>query len=176
MSERQSELTRMIRAQKRPDHLYGVALISPLVRLRDMGGGEWLMAALLSLAGLIWGELTMRVLLVLILSGAWDYYVGRGTAKRRQEFSPVLAHAGVVGKASGIVLVLLVFLLEAALAPHVDTRHLPSLALALGLVIVDLESIHDHRVKAGIAPIPLFGDVIEFLKRIAGRFKGGNDA
>lgn len=165
----------MIRANRTGRSLYTLAILSPFIRLQKMGAPEWVISAAVGVLGLLWQQMTVRILVVLMVSSAIDYWLGRGRAKRRGEFSPTLAHAGAIGKVAGIALVMLLLMLEHAIASVVHTGGLLSLAVAMGLLIVDLESIHDHRVKSGARPIPLFSQVISYLKTVAGRFGDGKD-
>lgn len=151
-----------------PMRVYGIAAVSPLLRIRDMQTGEWLVSLLAGTVTLALKASTFAQLLaLLVVSSMVDYVVGRRVAKIRGVYDPVMAHAGAVGKIVGVVLVFLVRGFEFAFVPYYDTRGVIATVLATGLFVVDLESIHFHRMQLGSKPIPGFAHIVRFIRGLS---------
>src|SRR5688572_24336914 len=87
-------------------------ILSPLRRLTETPeGGQ----ALAILAG-IWQSLSASVfgkaLALVLLTGAIDYAVGVKAARHTGSYQPGIAHAGAMGKITGVALLLIVRLFE----------------------------------------------------------------
>lgn len=162
------QVARMKGARTR-GRLYAIAIISPFYRIREMRFVEWLAMAGGGLVELVSQSIFIKLLLILCLSGLMDYYFGRAVAKAEGKYSPAVAHAGFIGKVAGVALVVLVRALTWSFHPFYDTKGAVATALCVGLVVVDLESIHYHRVKLGSKPVPGFSHAVDFLKTIADR-------
>lgn len=121
-------------------------------------------------ADTFWGALC-----ILVLCAGFDYIVGRQAAKLRpvghpHAYNPKLAHAGAMGKLTGIVLVLLVRVLEGWLEIHgyaaLGSGGIAT-ALTVSLIAVDLQSIDHHRKSFGAAPIPVLSHILNGLQSLA---------
>lgn len=152
------------------------ALSSPMARYED--APTW--AHALGVGAAVWqfvsNDTFVGALILLFLSGVFDYIVGVKAARFRGEYDPKLAHAGAMGKMSGI---LILFLIRGGefWSQHygvVNTHGALSTAIAVSLFAVDLQSIAHHREGFGAAPIPVLGAVIEWLQTFArGRVGAG---
>jgi hypothetical protein len=157
--------------------LIGKALLAPLRHWRDdVHTGGWISATFGAAWSFVTGDIFTGILAIAMLSGAWDYFAGVRLAKHRGTYNSALAHAGWMGKISGIALVLLVRILEAWAVRFVrfdghgwsfDTYGSVSAALGLGLVIAELRSIAHNRSEWGAPPIPVLNQLLAFFDSLA---------
>lgn len=108
-------------------------------------------------------------LLLVIAIAVVDYWLGVKAAKSTNTYDPVIAHRGVMGKISGILLLFLVRLVEGYIQVQGlgNTRGAAATAIAISLFAVDLQSIAHHREAFGAAPIPVLSSLLAWLQRIA---------
>jgi hypothetical protein len=142
-------------------------LLSPLRRLTETPEAGQALAVLVG----IWQALTSSVfgsaLALTILTGAVDYAAGVKAAKVAGNYQPGIAHAGAMGKITGIALLLIVRLFEGWVSAtgFLETRGGIATALAVSLMAVDFQSIAHHRESFGARPIPFLSQLVDWLQR-----------
>ena len=149
--------------------LYSTALVSSIFRLQEVPGWGWITSAAAGLLALVCREALVGILVLQFLAGVADYWYGVRTAKLRGTYSPLVAHAGAVGKSAGIVLVFLVRGAEwwaSAFGLVPDTRGWVAVTIAASLFLVDLQSIANHREELGARPIPVLSRLLELAQAL----------
>lgn len=144
--------------------------VSPVVRLEDVPGRGWLLASLSAVVQYIRADAFLWLLLIVLVVAAIDYLVGSRVAKTQGVYSPERAHAGALGKITGVLLVLIVRGVEDWVTNHApgwlegipDSHGALAMIVAMGLLLVDLQSIAKHREALGAAPIPVLGRLLEW--------------
>lgn len=144
-------------------------LYAPLQRLDSVPGWGWVLAVIAGAWEYISTDAFSKILALVVLTGAADYYLGAKSARLRGRFSPVTAQMGVHGKVAGIVLLLLVRLFEGWAQQHgfVALNGGVATALAVALFAVDVQSISHHRELFGATPLPLLGGVLAWIRGVA---------
>lgn len=150
--------------------LIGKALFSPIRRLEDdVHAGGWLMA----MTGGLWQLATQgafaRLVWIAVVASAWDYFAGVRLAKHRGTYNNALAHAGWMGKVSGVVLILVLKLLEDWVVSYggVDTKGVAATALTFALLVAELRSIAHNRQGWGAQPIPVLSPLLDWFDSLA---------
>lgn len=167
---------------RRPAPLLCAAFLSPIGRLDEAPVWGKIAAGLLAGLQLVLGAPLLQLLLLLSAMSLLDYLLGAEVARRRGEYDPHLARAGMIGKASGVVLAFVVWVSEVILANAglVDTHGALATALAVALLAVEIESYDRHREALTGKPTPLLRPVLEFLRVIAegafSRSRGGGES
>ena len=110
--------------------------------------------------------------LFLILAGSnvADWIFGRHAALARREFDSTKSREGLVGKAAQLVVLLILRSLEAVI-PLIglpSTIGIASSALALALIVEDVESIERHRITLGGKRIPGLSPLLEKIRVVTG--------
>jgi hypothetical protein len=146
------------------------ALASPFRRLEeDVHAGGWCAASIAATCQFLTSDAFFVALWLSIAASAWDYFAGVRLAKHRGTYSSQLAHAGWMGKVSGIVLLMLVRVLEAWVTRFVgfDSHGYIATALGVGLVIAEFRSIVHNRAEWGAQPIPVLGQLLDFFDSLS---------
>lgn len=149
-------------------------VLTPLDRLAEVPIYGKVLSAIIGVMALMYQDLLAGILLLLVCSGAIDYFLGRHAARRAGVYDPQLAQAGALTKVSAILMVCLIRGFEFwATQNHVPglgvTDGIVSSTLATGLFIMDLESIEHHRILLHARPIPGFSQVIAWLRALERR-------
>jgi hypothetical protein len=144
-------------------------LASPLERLDDAPLWGRVLAALGFVWQLLRSDRFAGAAALVVLCGVVDYFVGVRAATSQGRYDPRVAHAGAMGKMSGILLLLLVRAVEGWLLAQsfLDTKGGIATALAVSLIAVDLQSIAHHRETFGARPIPVISNILGWLQALA---------
>jgi hypothetical protein len=154
----------------RPFAMYGICLLRPLQRIDE--APAWA-KALAPVGGLLTAILNDAILLQLLalylFAGVVDFVIGAMIAQRERAYNADRARAGVLGKVSALVLVMLLRALEAVLAQlaPVNSSGLIAGSAALVLFLQELRSINTHRETLTGRPVPLLGALFDRLDRVA---------
>jgi hypothetical protein len=144
-------------------------LFSPVRRLGETPEMGQAMAVLVG----IWQALTSSVfggaLALVLLTSVLDYIVGVKAAKVMGRYQPGIAHAGAMGKITGVLLLLIVRLFEGWVSAtgFLETRGGIATALAVSLIAVDFQSIAHHRETFGARPIPFLSSLVAWMQNAA---------
>ncbi len=157
-----------------PATLYSALILTPLDRVHDVPIYARVFGLLGAAATLLQSDLLTGLLALLVASGALDYFLGRACAKRAGVYDPLLARAGMLTKLAAIFMLFLIRGFEYWAMYHAipgigTTRGGISSALAVGLFVMDLESIEHHRVFLEARPIPGFSRLVAFLRSVERR-------
>lgn len=150
--------------------LIGKALGSPLRRLEeDVRAGGWCAAAIAATCQLVTSDAFLVALWLSLAASAWDYFAGVRLAKHRGAYSSQFAHAGMMGKVSGVAILFLVRGLESWVTKFggVNTHGYVATALTLGLIVAELRSIAHNREGWGAAPIPILSQILDWVDSLA---------
>lgn len=153
----------------RTDRLSAV-LLAPLQRVADDVPGWGKALALVAGGGQYLAGFPFVIILTILVGAiAGDHVFGSLAAKHQRSYRPLSEHTGLVGKAAGLVVVLILRGLEAWVGSFGagSTRGALASAVALGLCVVDLKSIERHRKALGAGPIPLLSPVLAWFDAIA---------
>lgn len=124
-----------------------------------------------AIVGLVTPDAFFWLFLILIGTNGLDWLLGRHAARALNEWNRTTSRNGLVSKGSQMAVLLVVRSLEAVAAIGVEQLPdfgLASSALALALIVEDLESIERHGIALGGKPIPGFSRVIRKLRTITG--------
>lgn len=145
------------------------ALFAPIGRLEDAPVWTWITATIAAAVQLVQELPLLGLLILLTFVSFLDFLLGSEVARRNKTYDPALARAGVVGKASGVLLVLIVWAVEELLAAAglIDTRAMLATALTILLLAVEIESFDAHREALTGKPTPLIRPLIDFLRGVA---------
>src|SRR5690349_2868445 len=92
--------------------LQAYAILTPIDRLLDAAAWNRIIAIAGATVGYLITDVFTSALALIVLSGACDYFLGVQTAKRRNAYDAGIAHAGAIGKVSGVMIMLLVRMAE----------------------------------------------------------------
>lgn len=147
------------------------ALMTPLQRVEDAPTWGKLLGVLLAVWQYVTHDLFGGALLLVFVTGAVDYVLGIKAAKHAGTYDPKIAHAGFIGKLSGMLLIFILHFFEhwARLHSFIDTRGALAIALAISLFAVDLQSIAHHRESFGARPIPVLSNILGWLQALASK-------
>ena len=109
---------------------------------------------------------------VLLVSNFLDWLFGRHAARAQKRFSNTKSRNGLVAKGAQLSVLLLLRSLEALIPlaglPDVMGEGFGSAALALLLVVEDLESIERHSVALGSRGVPFLSVILEKIRLVTG--------
>jgi phage-related holin len=147
------------------------AFLTPLMRLDETPAWGKMLGALLAVWHYVTHDLFGGVLFLVFITGAADYLFGVRAAKHAGTYDPRIAHAGFIGKLSGMVLIFILRFFEhwASTNSLIDTKGALSIALAISLFAVDLQSIAHHRESFGARPIPVLSNILSWLQALASK-------
>jgi hypothetical protein len=143
-------------------------ILAPLNRLDDVPAWGWVAGLFMgSLQYLVTDSFT-RLLFLVLLAAVADYWFGVKAAKFENRYDPRIAHAGAVGKAAGIFIVMLLRLVESWLlySQLLDSRGAIATTIGVALLTVDLQSTAHHREALGAAPIPGLSPLLRWIRGI----------
>lgn len=147
------------------------AVLTPIQRAEDAPVWGKLLGLLFAVWQYVTHDLFGGALLLVFVTGAFDYLLGVKAAKHAGTYDPKVAHAGFIGKLSGMVLIFILHFFEhwARLHGFIDTKGALAIALAISLFAVDLQSIAHHRESFGARPIPVLSNIFSWLQALAGK-------
>ena len=150
------------------DARLSAVLLSPFDRLES--GPLWAraFAAIGAIYQFIRTDAFSGALLLVIAIGIVDYWLGVKAAKSTNSYDPAVAHRGVMGKISGILLLFLIRLIEGFIQAQGlgNTHGAAATAIAISLFAVDLQSIAHHREAFGAQPLPILGAILEWIQKL----------
>lgn len=143
--------------------------VTPLLRLWEAPAEGKLVGAVASAAGYLLGAPFVLLTLLLCAVGLLDYLLGAAIARGAGRYDSHVARMGALGKASGVLLVLIIRAIEAviAVAGLVDTQGALATALGVVLLVVELESYDGHRETLTGRPTPLLRPMLDMLRGLA---------
>ena len=144
-------------------------LTSPVRRLDEIPVWGGITATAAAMWQLAVDDLFASSLVIVLVAGVADYCVGVKAARHANRYDARAAHAGAMGKMSGLILLFLLRLLEWWASSHelVTTNGAIATAVAVSLICVDLQSIATHRESFGARPIPVLSQVLNWLQQLA---------
>ena len=145
-------------------------LSSPVRRLDETPVWGGIVATIAAVWQAAVHDLFASSLVIVLIAGVADYCVGVKAARHAgHPYNARVAHAGVMGKISGVILLFLLRLVEWWASTHglVETNGAVATAVAVSLVCVDLQSIATHRESFGARPIPVLSQVLTWLQQLA---------
>lgn len=156
---------------RNPTAFLSLVILVPVERIQDSPAYARVLAFAAALVSAVLADLFTGMLALLCASSAVDYYVGRKVARLKGKYRPEVARAGAYSKVGGILLLLLVRFFTFYLARHgiLDTRGFVATGLAVGLFVVDLESIEHHRKRLGARPIPGLSQALGWMRGLQDR-------
>lgn len=153
-------------------------LLSTFARLQDpdsvmLAGGVAGVAA-----GAFIPDAFFWLFLLLLATNLLDWLLGRHSARAAGRYDRTRSRNGLVGKAAQLGIVLILRSLEAILTIAVSgipsTMGLASAAVALMLVVEDVESVERHGIELGGGPVPGLSAVLDKLRAITGSERRGS--
>jgi phage-related holin len=144
------------------------SLTAPVDRLLDAPGWAKGIAIIAALVQYIETDAFGGTLTLVVVTGIIDFYVGTKAARWLGVYDPRMAHAGAMGKVTGVLFLLITRLMEHFLFTEslLNTRGAVATAIGMSLVLVDLQSIAHHRETFGATPIPVLSQCLDLLQRI----------
>ena len=145
-----------------------------LERVTQSSGVEKVMAAAGTAVSTFVPDAFFWLFLVLVLVNIADYFFGRHAARARGDFSTTKSRQGLVSKGAQLTILVVLRSLEAILpmAAGLEIRlaqvGVASTALALLLIIEDIESIERHNVDLGGRPIPGLSALTSKVRQLTG--------
>ena len=123
-----------------------------------------------ALAGALVPDAFFWLFLILLGTNFCDWLAGRHAARATRTFDRTKSRNGLVGKALQMVILLALRSLEYVLTitDLPSTLGLVSAALALALIVEDIESLERHLVRLGGSPIPGLSAVLAKLRAVTG--------
>lgn len=152
-----------------PRYILSLA-IAPFERLSDVPPWGITCAGALACLQYVAMDWVSTLLIIVVITGALDFwYNSRARKKTDEPYDPDRASSGFHVKCSGLAIVGIIRLVEAWLAYYhvADTRGAVSVAIAMGLLSLDIKSILMHRQTLGGGNIPIVGVVLDWLQRLA---------
>lgn len=152
--------------------LYSVLIGVPLDRFAEMGGvARFFSVVIGALLTLLNKEALAGILLLVLASSIVDHYVSRVAATRAGVYDPLLGRIALLTKFSAFAMVLLVRGFEWwGAVQHIPglgaTKGFISCALAVGLFVMDLESIEHARIALKARPIPGFSRLVAYMRDV----------
>jgi phage-related holin len=133
------------------------AIAAPVDRLLDMPAWAQLLALLGGVAQFVEHDTFGGALAMVLFSGIVDYWCGVKAARFLGVYDPKMAHAGAMGKITGILLLLIMRLMEHLVFTEglINTHGALATSIGVSLILVDLQSISHHRETFGATPIPV---------------------
>ncbi len=153
---------------KNPRYLFSV-VVAPIERLNDVPLWGRVGALVLAAFQFLAADLLLSLLPIFVLAAGFDFYYGVKASKWKDiPYNADRASSGVHVKASGLVIVGLLSLIERWLSSHSlgNTRGALSVALAMVLISLDIVSIEKHRQQLGAGPIPLLSAMLEWIQAL----------
>lgn len=155
----------------RGDARLSAVLFSPFDRLE--AGATWAKAsaALGAVFQYAYHDAFLGALAFVLVGSMADYVLGVKAARITGTYSADTAKRGALGKAAGLLLLLLIRSFEHYLfLQHItpNTRGVMATAVAVSLFAVDLQSIAHHREELGAQPIPVLGRLLSWMQAFAG--------
>jgi hypothetical protein len=163
---------------RRPDgrhaNVFTLVVTVPISRLLEVPTAARLVALLFALLQLAWNDTLTGLFFVLLGSSVLDYVLGRACAKKAKRYDPRLAHDGALVKVSGIAILFIIRGFEAWATSRgfVATHGAIAAAVGVSLLLLDVESIENHRIFLGARPIPLLSRVIAWMHGVEARLLG----
>lgn len=144
------------------------AIAAPVDRLLDLPPWAQLLALLGGMVQYIEHDTFGAALTMVVVSGVVDYWCGVKAAKYLMVYDPQMAHAGAMGKVTGVLLLLIMRLLEHLIFTEgiLNTHGAISASIGISLMLVDLQSIAHHRETFGAAPIPIMSRCLELVRTV----------
>lgn len=165
-------------SEMRPEQRYLHALFLPLERVIDAPSWQKAFGLLAILFEILLGTPLFTALLLLIAFSLMDYLLGSKLADLDGKWDEHRARAGLIGKASNVALVLMVWLAEVVLWGVADRYGLDlpesaigTLATALAgmLIIGELDSFDRKREALTGSPTPIIRPILNALRSIIER-------
>lgn len=143
-------------------------LASPVDRIQSTPPWAWCVGACAAAFQLVKEEAFVGAIMLVFIVGVFDYVVGVKAARMNREYNSDIARAGAMGKMSGLILLLLLWLIEhwIRVIGVIDTGGMVATAVAVSLIAVDLQSIAHHRESFGAKPIPVLSQVLNWLQDV----------
>lgn len=145
-------------------------LTSVLSRFQEAGGPMKIGALFGIIVQLVVPDAFFWLFLILVGSNVADWIYGRHAARARGEFSATKSRNGITGKAAQITILLVLRSLEAVLplTGIPSTLGIGSAAVALALIVEDLESLERHVITLGGKRIPALSPVLRRIRELTG--------
>lgn len=156
---------------RRVGRLYSTAPLIPLVRIADAPPGVWLAAAAIGATEFLL-RLDLFVLAWFLLFGvaAFDYAIGSVRADIEGRYDDDIRRAKLLGKVTGLSVMWFVYGAELlVLRAGLDTGRVFSVTLTALLIIDELRGLNRHKRELTGRPVPLLGDILDWLERILSR-------
>lgn len=143
-------------------------LMSPVERLVTAPPWAWCVGMCATAFQVLSKDIFSGAIILVFIVGIVDYLFGFKAAKLRGDYQPSLAHAGAMGKISGLILLLVLRLIEGWLwlTNIIDTGGIVATAVAVSLIAVDIQSIAHHRESFGAKPIPVLSQALAWIQNI----------
>jgi Bacteriophage holin family len=144
-------------------------LLSALARLEDAPAWAWILGVAAGAWQYVSTSTFTQLLFLVVAASVADFWFGRKSARFAGQYDPRVAHMGAVGKAAGLVILLLIRLVEGWLfnADWIDSRGALATMVGMALVAVDLQSMAHHREALGATPIPVLSHALAWFKSLA---------
>jgi hypothetical protein len=151
------------------DARLSAVFLSPFDHLEMTPSWGKVVAAITAIYQFIRTDAFSGALLLVVLIGMIDYWLGVRAAKASKTYNTVIAHNGAMGKICGVILLFLVRLLEGYIHAQGlgDTHGAAATAIAVSLFAVDLQSIAHHREEFGASRIPVLSAALAWLEKFA---------
>lgn len=154
-------------------------MLSPITRLEDVPRPwGWITATSFAFWQWMTADAFRALILIVIAANIWDYIFGVWAAKHRGKWDSRLAHAGAVGKVMGLVMLSLLHAVEEYIThfapdswPLPEAHGMVAVVAGVGLILVDLQSIENHRKQLGLRPIPGISWVFDILEKYSHKKK-----
>lgn len=129
-----------------------------------LGGGAGAVVALVMPDAFSW------MFLLLAVSNLADWVLGRHAARAQDRYDRTKSRNGLYSKASQMVVLLILRTLEFVLTliGLPSTLGLASAAIALALIVEDIESIERHGIALGGGPIPGLSAALSKIRAVTG--------
>lgn len=108
---------------------------------------------------------------LLVFANIWDWVLGRRLARLEKRYSSPTSRRGLQNKGDQLVSIGILRAIEWVLSQAAqipETYGFFSVAVCLALLVDELESIEDNRMRLGGQPIPLLSKAIYHLRRLTG--------
>ena len=144
------------------------SLLAPVDRLVDAPPWAKAMALLAALIQYVQTDAFGGTLAVVLITGILDYYFGVRASKYLGIYDPRIAHAGAMGKITGVMLLFVTRLMEHLVYTQgiLNTKGAVATAIGMSLILVDIQSIAHHRETFGAQPIPVLAQCLDLLHRV----------
>lgn len=144
------------------------AITAPFDRLMTLPWWGQLIAFLGGVLQFIQHDTFGGALFVVLVVGVIDYWCGVKAARYIGVYDPKMAHAGAMGKITGVLLLFVTRLMEHLVFTQglINTHGAVASSIAVSLILVDIQSISHHRETFGATPIPILSRGLVVVRAI----------